>query len=110
MRYLIKIQERSKRPAKPFGAFLFLQLCGKCSNASASLRNGDARRKPFFHRQAFPNENMLGNACIMRTSGNILFREVLGNISPLFLVRKHNGKNETGRANLVTGRSAVSLA
>src|SRR5438132_1885425 len=28
---------------------------------------------------------MLGNACVMRTSGDILFRELLGNISLLFL-------------------------
>jgi hypothetical protein len=43
--------------------------------------------------------------------GDILFRELLGNISLLFLCcRKHNGKNETGGADLVTGRAAVSLA
>jgi hypothetical protein len=31
-------------------------------------------------------------------------------LSSLSLLRKHHGKNETGRADLVTGRSAVPLA
>ena len=43
-------------------------------------------------------KKMLGNACIMRTSGDILFRAVLGNISPLSLLRKHHGTNETSSA------------
>src|SRR5438093_1611937 len=68
----------------------------------------------FFLRRAagnfFKKEKMLGNACIVWTSGDILFGAVLGNISPLFLFRKHHGKNKTGSADLVTGRSAVSLA
>jgi hypothetical protein len=33
----------------------------------------------------FLKKKMLGNACIMRTSGDIRFRELLGNISHLFL-------------------------
>jgi hypothetical protein len=68
---------------------------------------GPQRRSSMMHSFKEYAGERLQHADIRRYT----FQRIVGeHLSSLSLLRKHHGTNETGSADLVTGRSAVSLA
>jgi hypothetical protein len=84
------------------------------SKGQVRLNDSHTTQSLFFMRRAYDNffqKEDVGERLHHADVRRYTFQSSVGeHLSSLSLLRKHHDKNETGSADLVTGRSAVSLA